>query len=252
MIIPLAQAFTLDPTWSARCTAIMTDLLQSGNFMIFDPSTVLTPASNMVAIKIHTRSGLGKPDNGARIPAHRFCFSGQACISTYFPLDAGNISPDDPGRTTDNTAITPGSSGILAMGTSKFSLPGNSVFTAAGQLITPNPSSSYIAGTAFSAGGPAVTVDSTVVSLGPSGVLNWKQYFYSSHSNACCVCQSTIRHRRSDNHSEWLDLLCRRHNAFTRRSSCHYQRHYSQPPTFWNSDHRLKHPRAPNAIIANL
>ena len=48
LIIPPAQPFTLDPTWSALCTGLMTDVLQSGNFMIFDPPTVLAPASNMV------------------------------------------------------------------------------------------------------------------------------------------------------------------------------------------------------------
>ena len=49
LIIPPTEAFTLDPTWSAICTRIMNDPLQSGTFMIFDPPTVLTPASNMVA-----------------------------------------------------------------------------------------------------------------------------------------------------------------------------------------------------------
>ena len=49
LIIPPAQAFTLDPTWSALCHAMMTDPMQNGNFMIFDPPTVLTPGSNMVA-----------------------------------------------------------------------------------------------------------------------------------------------------------------------------------------------------------
>lgn len=49
LIIPPAQAFTLDPTWSAMCTGLMTDVFEPGNFMIFDPPTVLVPASNMVA-----------------------------------------------------------------------------------------------------------------------------------------------------------------------------------------------------------
>ena len=90
---------------------------------------------------------------------------------TGFPLDAGSISPDGPVETIDGTAITPGSSDILAMGTSKFSLPDNRAFTVAGQLITPNPSAFPIAGTAISAGGPAVTVDGTTVSLDSSGLL---------------------------------------------------------------------------------
>ena len=49
LIIPPAQAFTLDPTWSAFPTGLMTDVFEPGSFMIFDPPTVLTPASNMVA-----------------------------------------------------------------------------------------------------------------------------------------------------------------------------------------------------------
>ena len=90
---------------------------------------------------------------------------------TGFPLDAGSVAPGGPVETIDGTPITPGSSGILAMGTSKLSLPENRAFTVAGQLITPNPSTFPIAGTAISAGGPAVTVDGTVVSLDPTGVL---------------------------------------------------------------------------------
>ena len=49
LIIPPAQAFTLDPTWSALYTALMNDVFESGTFWIFDPPTVLTPASNMMA-----------------------------------------------------------------------------------------------------------------------------------------------------------------------------------------------------------
>ena len=49
LIVPPAQAFTLDPTWSALCTGVMTDVFEPGSFMIFDPPTALTPASNMVA-----------------------------------------------------------------------------------------------------------------------------------------------------------------------------------------------------------
>ena len=49
LIVPPAQAFTLDPTWSAFCTGLMTDVFEPGSFMIFDPPTVLTPGSNMVA-----------------------------------------------------------------------------------------------------------------------------------------------------------------------------------------------------------
>ncbi|KAK0515420.1 hypothetical protein JMJ35_001454 [Cladonia borealis] len=48
VIIPPTQAFTLDPAWSALCHGMMIDPLQHGNFIIFDPPTVLTPASNMV------------------------------------------------------------------------------------------------------------------------------------------------------------------------------------------------------------
>ena len=94
-----------------------------------------------------------------------------AANPTGFPLDAGSISPDGPVETIDGTAITPGSSGNLAMGTSKFSLPDNRAFTVAGKLITPNRSAFPIAGTVISAGGPAVTVNGTTVSLDPSGVL---------------------------------------------------------------------------------
>ena len=303
LIFTPVEAFTLDPTWSAVCPAAMTDVWQSGNFMIFDPPTVLTPASNMVAppnstpavaqaspttapesqptasavpvkpaspptnhkappaktgdpvVASKLSSAGPAPEEPSPLVSHpdgpipsasdnvdpyanttpnppaapAFCAikAGSPPISpaasplaspdpspdgpsdlvsvpnvpeqaathveessephtqdlgaiiynaiggspTGFPLDAGSISPGDPVETIDGTAVTPGSSGILATGTSKFSRPGDRAFAVAGQLITLNPSAFPIAGTTISAGGPAVTVDRTVVSLGPSGVL---------------------------------------------------------------------------------
>ena len=140
---------SLQPGSSALTLSNTPISLGSSGFLVFGSSSIILPSQSIFVIGSQTFTA----------------------NPTGYPLDAGSISPDGPVETTDGTAITPGSSGIFAMGTSKFTLPDNGVFTVASQLITPNPSAFPIAGTTISAGDPGVTVDGTVVSLGPSGVL---------------------------------------------------------------------------------
>ena len=162
-----------------------TPLVIGGHTLVYSPSGLvidgqpLQPGSSALTIS-NTPISLGSSgflvfgSSSITLPSQSIFIIGSQTFTTNptdSPLDAGSISPAGPIETIGGTVITPGSSGILAMGTSKFSLPDNGAFTVAGQLITPNPSAFPIAGTSISAGGPAVTVDGTVVSLGPSGVL---------------------------------------------------------------------------------
>ena len=123
--------------------------LGSSGLLAFGSSSIILPSQSVVAIGSQTFT----------------------VNPTSWPLDAGGIPSGGLVETIDGTTISLGSSSILAMGTSKLSLPDNRAFTVAGQFITPNPSAFPVAATAISARGPAVTVDGTVVSLDPSGVL---------------------------------------------------------------------------------
>lgn len=140
---------TLRPGSSALTISNTPISLGSSGLLTFGSSSIMLPSQSIFAIGSQTFTA--KP--------------------TDFPLDAAGFASGGLLETIGGTTITPGSSNILAMGTSKLSLPDIHAFTVAGQLITPNPSAFPIAGTAISAGGPAVTVDGTVVGLGPSGVL---------------------------------------------------------------------------------
>ena len=93
-----------------------------------------------------------------------------------FSIASTTISAGGPAVTVDGTVVSLGQSGALGIGSSTFDLPPQSytpskTYTVAGQTFTPNPSAFSIANTVISAGRPAVTVDGTIISLQPSGVL---------------------------------------------------------------------------------
>ena len=94
-----------------------------------------------------------------------------------FSIDGTTISVDGPAATISGAVISFGQNGVLEIGSSTVSLLNpsdihpNKAYTVAGQTFTPNPSAFFIAGITISAGGPAVTLDGTVVSLGHSGAL---------------------------------------------------------------------------------
>lgn len=93
---------------------------------------------------------------------------------TGFEINGTAIIPGGAAQKVDGTIISLDKSGILAIGSSTFSLTNPSatpVLAVAGQTFTPNPSAFSIAGTTISADGPAVTISGTVVSLGQHGVL---------------------------------------------------------------------------------
>lgn len=109
-----------------------------------------------------------------------FVVAGQTITpnSAAFSIAGTTISAGGPAATVDGTVVSLGTSGALAIGSSTYSVPistpalfANSAIIIAGQTVTPNPSAFPIGGTSISAGGPGVTINGTVVSLHPSGIL---------------------------------------------------------------------------------
>lgn len=113
------------------------------------------------------------------LAAEAFTVAGQTFTPnpTYFSIAGTSISADGPAITISGTVISLGQHGTLKIGSSTINLPTplesfpGKVYTVAGELFTPNPTAFPIAGTTISAGGPAVTVDGTIISLGQSGAL---------------------------------------------------------------------------------
>lgn len=94
---------------------------------------------------------------------------------TGFTVNNVAVTPGGSPYVVDKTIISLGQSGVLAIGSSTVSLldpVSSTILAVAGQTFTPNPTAFPIAGTTISAGGPAVTVDRTVISLGQSGALD--------------------------------------------------------------------------------
>ena len=93
---------------------------------------------------------------------------------TGFKVNNAALAPGGTAYTVNDTIISLGRSGVLVVGSSTISLTAPataSVLAVADQTFTPNPSAFSIAGTIISAGGPAVTVGGTPISLQPSGTL---------------------------------------------------------------------------------
>ena len=136
-----------------------------------------TQAQGLGAI-IYNAFGEGgpQPDGSSLPPQSVFAVGAQTftAIPTGFEVNGAAVTPGGAAQKVDGTIIGLDKSGILAIGSSTFSLINPSatpVLAVAGQTFTPNPSAFSIAGTTISAGGPAATVDGTVISLEPSGTL---------------------------------------------------------------------------------
>lgn len=100
---------------------------------------------------------------------------------------AGNtLSINGPAATVSGIAVSLASSGLV-IGSQTFAIPtavpspepsANSVFTVAGQVITPHGAdAAIIAGTTLSMSGPAATISNTVISLPSSGIIIGGQTF---------------------------------------------------------------------------
>ena len=123
------------------------------------------------------RSGPEVDGSSASLPPQSVFIIGAQTFTanpTGFKVNDAAITAGGTGYTVDGTKFSLGQSGILAIGGSTVSLANPfsiTVLAVAGQTFTPNPSGFPIAGSIVSAGGPAVTVGGTAISLDPSGVL---------------------------------------------------------------------------------
>ena len=134
LIKPMMQAFTLDPSWSAACTGLLTDAFAGLAFEIFDPPMALTPGV-------------------ALVPAPN-----QNPATTPHPSDAGPITTPDPQVAGPTGIASPASSPVLApaLPTSSESPTENPVGVAPSPGL-PEPSKS-----------PDPPSDGTVLPLGSS------------------------------------------------------------------------------------
>ncbi len=98
-----------------------------------------------------------------------------------FTADGGNLVRSDttvraggPAVLVAGTTVSLGPSGVLVVGDTTSTLAGlshPSTFTVGSDTFTANPTRFTVAGATLSAGGPGITVDSTPISLNPSGSL---------------------------------------------------------------------------------
>ena len=148
-ILPGSASHTVDGT------AI--SLGQSGILAIGSSTVSLTSPSSMTVLTVAGQTFTPNP--------------------TAFFIAGTIVSAGDSAVTVDGTIISLDPSGVLAIGSSTVDLPSLSdpppskVYTVAGQTFTPNPSAFRIANIIISAGGPAATINGTIISLRPSNTL---------------------------------------------------------------------------------
>ena len=90
LIIPMMQAFSLDPIWSEVCTGIFRDAFADKPFAIYDPPIALTPGVALVPAQI------------------------QNSAATPHPSDAGPTTTPDPQVVRPTAVASPASSPVLA------------------------------------------------------------------------------------------------------------------------------------------
>ena len=90
---------------------------------------------------------------------------------TGFDIAGSSVFPGSSAVTISKFPVSLDLSGILAVGSSSFSLPPQSVFTVGTRSFTANPTGFVLDGATITPGAVAQTVDGTVVSLGSSGAL---------------------------------------------------------------------------------
>ena len=165
-----AQTFTADPSaFSIAGTTLSADgpaVTISGTIISLGQNGALEIGSSTISLP--TPSNLS--------PTQVYTAAGQTFTPNLsaFPIDGTIVSAGGPAATIHGTIISLGQKGALQIGSSTISLPTGppgKVYTVAGQTFTPNPSTFPIDGTIVSAGGPAATVQGTIVSLGPNGAL---------------------------------------------------------------------------------
>lgn len=168
------QTFTPNPSAFSIAGSIVS---AGGPAVAIDGTTVSLDQSGALAIGSTTIS-LREPWPTPFAP-EAFTVAGQTFTPnpSAFPIAGTTISVDGPAITVSGTLISLGQSGALRIGSSTIPLaspsdpPPSKVYTVAGQTFTPNPSFFPIANTIISAGGPAATIDGTIISLDQSGAL---------------------------------------------------------------------------------
>ena len=90
---------------------------------------------------------------------------------TGFVIAGSSVLPGSSAVTISKTPVSLDLSGILAVGSSRFSLTSQSVFTVGTRSFTANPTGFVLDGATITPGAVAQTVDGTVISLGRSGAL---------------------------------------------------------------------------------
>ena len=161
------QSFTLNPsafpiagtTISAGGPAVTV----GGTIVSLGPSGVLA---------------IGSSTTNLLQPEQTYSVAGQTLTvnpySSAFAIGGTSISAGGPAIAVGGTVISLGPSGVLIIGSSTTNLlPPDRTYTVAGKTFTFNADSSALAieGTTLSAGGPAATVNGTIISVQPSGTL---------------------------------------------------------------------------------
>lgn len=103
------------------------------------------------------------------VGSQRFTADGADIIGSDTTIHAG-----DPAVLVGGTSASLDSSGVLVLGISTTTLAGlspSSIYTVGDETFTANPTKFSVAGTTLLAGGPGIMVNSTSMSLNPSGSL---------------------------------------------------------------------------------
>lgn len=103
------------------------------------------------------------------VGAQQFTADGADLVTSGTTIHAGGAPALVAG-----TPVSLGPSGVLVVGSTTTTLVGfqqSSIFTVGGHTFTANPTKFSIGGATLSAGGPGITVNSTLISLDPSGSL---------------------------------------------------------------------------------
>ena len=103
------------------------------------------------------------------VGAQRSTVNGAGLVGSGTTFHAGG-----PAVLVEGNSVNLGHSGVLVVGsitTNSAGLSQSSIFTVGDQTFTANPTKFPIAGAILSAGGPDIIVDSTLISLNPSGFL---------------------------------------------------------------------------------
>lgn len=152
-------------------------VLEGSKYSVEGPA--MTLSNNIYTLVPQHKSGksVSNEDDGLNKSAAPFPNTLEAAGQTVVPNPTGfviassSILPGGSAVTISKTPVSLDLSGILAVGSSKFSLPPQSVFTVGTRSFIANPTGFVLDGATITPGAVAQTVDGTVISLGRSGAL---------------------------------------------------------------------------------